>query len=184
MSDTLYPGGEIGLGQSLQGGAYTLTLQYDGNLVLSEPSGSVVWATDTHEQGVQRAVLQDDGNFVLYSDYGPVWATDTHGNDAGRLVVQADRNVVLYAVDGSPLWESDTNTDNPIHLEEPAAAPVAEWEAPAIPEPRTYTVEPGDTLWDIAERFYGDGNRYHDIAAASGIADPDLVDVGQVLTIP
>ncbi|MCC3768820.1 LysM peptidoglycan-binding domain-containing protein [Streptomyces sp. UNOC14_S4] len=177
MGDTLHVGDELGLGQSLQGGAYTLTLQDDGNLVLSEPGG-VVWATNTHEKGVQRAVLQEDGNFVLYTDDGPVWATDTNGEDADRLVVQADRNVVLYAKDDSPLWASDTNTDDPITVEEPAAA------APPVPEARTYTVEPGDTLWDVAERFYGDGNRYRDIAAASGIDDPDVVDVGQVLTIP
>ncbi|WP_318209549.1 MULTISPECIES: LysM peptidoglycan-binding domain-containing protein [unclassified Streptomyces] len=183
MSDTLYPGDEIGLGQSLQGGAYTLTLQSDGNLVLSEPSG-LVWAADTHEQGVQRAVLQHDGNFVLYSSDGPVWATDTDGSDADRLVVQADRNVVLYAVDGTALWSSDTYTDSPVSAEEPDAFPSAEEESVFVPEPRTYTVEPGDTLWAIAERFYGDGNRYHDIAAASGIDDPDLVDAGQVLTIP
>ena len=36
----------------------------------------------------------------------------------------------------------------------------------------------------IAERFYGDGNRYPEIAAASGIANPDLINVGQVITIP
>ncbi|MCW2733287.1 MAG: lectin [Mycobacterium sp.] len=42
----------------------------------------------------------------------------------------------------------------------------------------------GDTLWAIAERFYGDGNRYHDIAAASGISNPDLIHPGQLVTIP
>lgn len=184
MGDTLHVGDELGLGQSLQGGAYTLTLQDDGNLVLSEPGG-VVWATNTHEKGVQRAVLQEDGNFVLYTGDGAVWATDTNGEDADRLVVQADRNVVLYGKDGGPLWASDTNTDNPIAAEEPAAtAPVAEEVSPPAPEARTYTVEPGDTLWAVAERFYGDGDRYRDIAAASGIDDPDVVDVGQVLTIP
>ena len=56
--------------------------------------------------------------------------------------------------------------------------------APAPPAPRTHTVEPGDTLWAIAERFYGDGNRYPEIAAASGIENPDLIQPGQVLTIP
>ncbi|MFJ3637784.1 LysM peptidoglycan-binding domain-containing protein [Streptomyces sp. NPDC090112] len=184
MSDTLYPGDELGLGQSLQGGAYILTLQSDGNLVLSEPTGAV-WATDTHEQGVRRAVLQHDGNFVLYTDEGPAWATGTDGSEVARLVVQADRNVVLYAADGTPLWASNTDTGDPVQAEEPhVTAPVAE-EMPAhVPEPRTYTVEPGDTLWGIAERFYGDGNRHHDIAAANGIDDPDLVGAGQVLTLP
>ncbi|WP_244438532.1 LysM peptidoglycan-binding domain-containing protein, partial [Mycolicibacterium septicum] len=51
-------------------------------------------------------------------------------------------------------------------------------------EPRTYTVVSGDTLWAIAERFYGDGNKYQQIADASGVANPDLIHPGQVLTIP
>ncbi|MFI1105695.1 LysM peptidoglycan-binding domain-containing protein [Streptomyces melanogenes] len=176
MGDTLHVGVELGLGQSLQGGAYTLTLQDDGNLVLCEPGGAV-WATSTHDTGVQRAVLQDDGNFVLYTGDGAAWATDTNGQDADRLVVQADRNVVLYGKDGGALWASDTSTNNPIAAEEPDAA------APPASGARTYTVEPGDTLWAVAERFYGDGNRYVEIAQASGIDDPDAVNVGQVLTI-
>ncbi|MEV5651226.1 LysM peptidoglycan-binding domain-containing protein [Nocardia sp. NPDC052254] len=190
MGDTLQVGGELGLGQALEGGAYTLTLQNDGNLVLSEPEGTVVWATMTHEQGVERAVLQDDGNFVLYSAAGPVWATDTNGGEADHLVVQPDRNIVLYGRNGASLWASGTNTDNPIVVaepvvgEEPLAAPAAEMSPPPAPQVRTYTVEPGDTLWTIAERFYGDGNRYLEIAGASGIENPDAIDAGQLLTIP
>jgi len=34
------------------------------------------------------------------------------------------------------------------------------------------------------ERFYGEGNRYQQIADASGIPNPDLIYPGQVLTIP
>ncbi|WP_133067032.1 LysM peptidoglycan-binding domain-containing protein, partial [Mycolicibacterium sphagni] len=56
--------------------------------------------------------------------------------------------------------------------------------SPPPPEARTYTVVAGDTLSAIAERFYGDGNRYQQIADASGIANPDLIQPGQVLTIP
>ena len=41
-----------------------------------------------------------------------------------------------------------------------------------------------DTLWAIAERFLGDGNRYQEIANANGIANPDLINPGQVLNIP
>jgi nucleoid-associated protein YgaU len=186
VGDTLRVGEELGLGQSLKGGAYTLTLQSDGNLVLSEPDGNVVWSTLTHDQGVEKAVLQSDGNFVVYKGESAAWSTETNGKNADRLVVQADRNVVLYGTDGSALWSSGTQTDNPIEApaEEPvAAAPVAE-EVPPPPAAQTYTVELGDTLWAIAERFYSDGNRYQEIANASGIDNPDAINVGQVLTIP
>ena len=64
--------------------------------------------------------------------------------------------------------------------DQPAPAP----EPPPPPAPRTYTVESGDTLWAIAARFYGDGNQYQRIAGASGISNPDLIQPGQVLTIP
>ncbi|MEV0297223.1 LysM peptidoglycan-binding domain-containing protein [Nocardia sp. NPDC050710] len=188
MGDTLRVGEELGLGQSLTGGAYTLTLQSDGNLVLSEPDGNVVWSTLTHDQGVERATLQTDGNFVLYKGEGAAWSTETNGHSADRLVVQADRNVVLYGPDGGAVWASGTQTDNPLPAPEPVAeaAPVVEEVPPPPPAPaaQTYTVEPGDTLWAIAERFYGDGNRYQEIADASGIGNPDAINIGQVLTIP
>ncbi|WP_067518277.1 LysM peptidoglycan-binding domain-containing protein [Nocardia uniformis] len=185
MGDALHVGDELGLGQSLKGGAYTLTLQNDGNLVLSEPSGTVVWSTSTHDQGVERAVLQADGNFVLYKGGGAAWSTETNGREADRLVVQPDRNVVLYSKDGKALWSSGSNTDNPIQAE-PEAAPVEDTPPPPpeAPAARTHTVAPGETLWAIAEQYYGDGNRYTDIAAASGIGNPDMIGVGQVLTIP
>lgn len=49
---------------------------------------------------------------------------------------------------------------------------------------RTYAVESGDTLWAISERFHGDGSRYRQIADANGISNPELIQPGQVLTIP
>jgi LysM repeat protein len=49
---------------------------------------------------------------------------------------------------------------------------------------RTHTVVAGDTLSAIALRFYGDANLFPLIAAANGIANPNVITVGQVLTIP
>ncbi len=46
---------------------------------------------------------------------------------------------------------------------------------------RTYTVQEGDTLSAIAERF---NTTVEAIAEANNIADPNLIYVGQVLTIP
>lgn len=42
----------------------------------------------------------------------------------------------------------------------------------------------GDTLWGIAKRYYGNGNRYPEIAKANNIANPDIIHVGQKLLIP
>jgi nucleoid-associated protein YgaU len=146
---------------------------------------------------VVRAEVQRDGNFVLYTADKPVWHTDTKGKKNVRLVLQDDRNLVLYAADG-PAWSTHTETDAAPPPEPEAAAESATADGPAIeeavaeevpepaPEPaaRTYTVVSGDTLWAIAERFYGDGNKYQAIADASGVPNPDLIYPGQVLTIP
>ena len=193
MGDTLTEGQKLVKGESLtsSNGAYTLTLQDDGNLVLAA-RGHAIWASETNGEDVVRAEVQSDGNFVLYTADKPVWHTDTKGKKNVRLVLQDDRNLVLYSADGSA-WSTKTETDAPPPPEPEAAAPAAA-EEPAVEEAaayepeaeaaRTYTVESGDTLWAISERFYGDGNKYQIIADASGIANPDLIYPGQVLTIP
>lgn len=56
--------------------------------------------------------------------------------------------------------------------------------APAPAPQRTYTVQPGDTLWGIAVLFYGDGTRYPEIAAANGVENPNLIFPGQTFIIP
>lgn len=203
MGDRLEEGQKLLVGNSLtsKNGAYKLILQEDGNLVLYS-GADAVWATATDGQGVERAEVQEDGNFVLYTADKPVWASQTKGKKKVLLVLQDDRNLVLYSEEG-PVWKSDTVTDEappapkveeppvveaevvPAAVEEPAPAePAPPPPPPPPPAPRTYTVVSGDTLWAIAEKFYGDGNRYPQIAEASGVANPDLIHPGQVLTIP
>jgi LysM repeat protein len=50
----------------------------------------------------------------------------------------------------------------------------------------TYTVQPGDCLWTIAQHFYGDGGDYLRIFDANPgiIHTPGLIKAGQVLLIP
>lgn len=190
MGDTLTPLQKLENGQSITSanGKYKLTLQADGNLVLTD-GDTGVWSTKTNGQNVVRAEVQEDGNFVAYTADKPVWHTDTAGKPNVHLILQDDRNLVLYSND-TPVWQSNTHVDAPAPEEtkpepEPTPAPAP---APAAPPPppaaRHYTVESGDTLWAIAERFYGDGNAYGRIASANGIDNPDLINVGQVLTIP
>lgn len=50
---------------------------------------------------------------------------------------------------------------------------------------KSYTVQPGDCLWAIAEKYYGNGTQYKKLAAANPfIKNPNLIYPGQVLTIP
>jgi nucleoid-associated protein YgaU len=51
---------------------------------------------------------------------------------------------------------------------------------------RTYTVQAGDTLAKIAQKFYEDGGRWNEIYEANKeqIADPNVIQVGQKLVIP
>lgn len=186
MADTLTQGQKLDSGQSLtsNNGAYTLTLQDDGNLVLTE-GGSPVWASDTSGHSAGRAEVQSDGNFVVYDNGGgALWSSNTEGRSDVKLVLQDDRNLVLYSGADS-VWSSGTQTDTRLLRQlSPSRSLRGRGEPAPAPEPRTYTVESGDTLWAIAERFYGDGNQYQKIADASGVANPDLIQPGQVLTIP
>ncbi len=65
----------------------------------------------------------------------------------------------------------------PASTPEPApatTAPVTQW----------YTVKSGDSLWTIAQRFYGDGNQYTVIAEANGLNEMRRIYAGMQLAIP
>ena len=51
---------------------------------------------------------------------------------------------------------------------------------------RTYTVQPGDTLWKISQEMYGSGGKYMKIfeANTSILDNPDRIRPGQELSIP
>ena len=51
-------------------------------------------------------------------------------------------------------------------------------------EGNTYTVQKGDTLWDISVRAYGDGYRWVEIAEANNLANPDLIHSGNEFVLP
>lgn len=48
---------------------------------------------------------------------------------------------------------------------------------------QTYTVQKGDSLWRICQKYLGDGNRYKEIARLNNISNPNLIYVGQVIRL-
>ncbi|MER7544743.1 BTAD domain-containing putative transcriptional regulator [Spirillospora sp. NPDC127506] len=98
------------------------------------------------------------------------------------------------------------STDTPsAHEPSASAAQGGEWEpllsdaAPQTPKPdqqpwRTRIIHRGDTLWDLARRAYGSGDRYLEIFKASravdqpdgipALTDPDNIHPGQRVKIP
>lgn len=58
--------------------------------------------------------------------------------------------------------------------------------AATAPKATTYTVKKGDTLWAISKKYLGNGAKYNLIFNANKgkIKNPNLIYVGQVLTIP
>ena len=99
MSDTLTEGQKLVRGESLASanGAYTLTLQDDGNLVLAS-RGQPLWSSSTGGKDVVRAEVQRDGNFVLYTADKPVWHTDTKGIRTMELIYNGPAGKATLAI--------------------------------------------------------------------------------------
>jgi hypothetical protein len=96
-------------------GRFELILQNDGNLVwyplpiVTSPDNAL-WSSGTAGSDAQLAIMQGDGNFVIYdSNHNPLWATGTNGNPGAYLAIQNDGNLVIYAPDNvTVLWTSNT----------------------------------------------------------------------------
>ncbi len=89
----------------------------------------------------------------------------------------------LAACGGSPEPQVEPTASAPTSLALATVAPTSTPSATPTPEAlaQSYTVQAGDTLGAIAERF---GVSLEDLVAVNGIANPALIQVGQVLTIP
>ena len=70
-----------------------------------------------------------------------------------------------------------------VSVEPASAAPPPSSPAPAGAG-RTHTVRRGDTLWSIAKRTYGDGQKWRQIAEANPGLEPTKLRVGQQIVLP
>lgn len=90
------------------------------------------------------------------------------GNALGVETVQAGELTIAEQVSDEML---DDGTDQVIQQ---------------APEVNYYEIQKGDSLWKIADKFYGDGTKHTKIFAENRevIKDPDLIFPGQKIRVP
>ncbi|CAF1508829.1 unnamed protein product [Adineta ricciae] len=103
-------------------GNYFLAMQSDGNLVLYKHSSfdslQAIWASGTNGHGVSPyyAILQFDGNFVVYDgNQDKIWETGTKETQLYTfLQMQDDGNLVLYKghTTNAPIWATGTHRNS------------------------------------------------------------------------
>lgn len=115
----LTPGSQLLPGDRLLGATATLTMQHDGNLVLSSNSqGTAIWHSGTYGKGVTSFQYQSDGNLVLYKDTPApaiaVWnsGTNTIPNPQKTELVVQDNVLHLRYTDLMPIWRAPTCTSS------------------------------------------------------------------------
>lgn len=131
-----------------------------------------------------------DGAVQVYIDNEPVTASPvTQGGDWQIDLPQIDTGVYTLRIDEVD-EEGDvvSRLETPFKREEAAdvAAVLAEETAVDGFEVAVRTVQPGATLWAIAEETFGSGIYYVEVFEANSdlIRDPDLIYPGQIFRIP
>lgn len=66
----------------------------------------VLWHAGTHGRPGSWLAVQTDGNLVIYSPGRAPWHTGTYVNAGTRLTMQTDGNLVVYRPDNRPLWNT------------------------------------------------------------------------------
>lgn len=113
-------------------GQYRLAFQTDGNFVLFK-DGRPIFKTDTHNKGVNEAVISQSRIFMMRGTDGASYVSDYDGNSQswaglGYLAFQTDGNLVMYTprfLWGAPDYDKPPGTgaggDGPICVGNPQA---------------------------------------------------------------
>jgi LysM repeat protein len=107
----------------------------------------------------------------------------------GTVKSEDEKNKIWNALKTVPDWQKEVMADirvKPGAQQQPAASQSIPQPTPAKASMKTYTVQSGDTLSEIAKRELGSANKYMDIFNANRdqLNDPDKIKPGQVLKIP
>jgi len=121
----------------------------------------------------------------LKSKYAGVTSTIQDFADLGAKVDQVDLDGDKLHVKGSVpskvvlnrVWDAIKQAD-------PAYSDLHHEIVNTGGDEQPYTIQSGDNLSKISKRFYGNANKYPEVAKANNIANPDLIKVGQQINLP
>ncbi|MEV5970893.1 FG-GAP-like repeat-containing protein [Streptomyces sp. NPDC051921] len=102
-------GTTIESGKSYSSNSATLTMQTDGNLVVTSKAGKALWSSGTAGKIGAKAVMQSNGNLVVYSADGAtaLWQSHTTAPD-GYALLQDRGSLVIYNAAGQSKWSTNT----------------------------------------------------------------------------
>ncbi|WP_107490262.1 FG-GAP-like repeat-containing protein [Streptomyces wuyuanensis] len=116
-------GTTLSSGQSLASNSAKLTMQADGNLVITSNAGKTLWSSGTAGNSDATARVLANGNLAVYSadDSTQLWSTDVKADPTrpdvepgltveGYVLLQDRGNLVVYNGKGQAVWSSGTVT--------------------------------------------------------------------------
>ena len=112
---------------------------------------------------------------------------DNPGVSDLKVDVQGETAVITGNADSKSAMEKVVlMVGNALGISNVEAAELTAPEEEKASETQYYEIQKGDSLWKIAQEFYGNGNKYPDIFEANKevIKDPDLIFPGQKIRIP
>lgn len=121
----------------------------------------------------------------LKQKYSPVISTINSFSEFGATVEAVDlageqlhiKATVPSKVVANRVWDAIKQVD-------PTYADLKHEIATSGGDSQPYTIKSGDSLSKISKLFYGNANKYNEIASANGIDNPDRIQAGQQINIP
>jgi len=138
--------------------------------------------SDEFPETVVHLVVEDDTISGLALQYGSTVDAIRRANDLGTSSLIVVGQQLIIPINLPPTTDSEaTATPTPTFTLTPTSTPTPTTTPTPTATPITYQIQPGDVLVDIALQY---GTTVELLAEINNIANPDQIDVGQILLIP
>ena len=156
---------------STQGNIEGAPAHLDVNICYVEPEGAIGNAQDTVTDSSETNSSNDTKYHIGdYVSYNVIYTSSTSEEALTPAISEGTITNVIpgarnpYLINDGTGWVNDEAINN---------------NASEAPEEKIYTVQSGDSLWSIAERLYGDGSRYTELAEKNNIKNAAVIYAGQ-----